>query len=322
MSAPESALAEDKRAQLLPPPRGGAGDLTGRRFGMLTVEGDSGERRGRCILYRCRCDCGGEVLATRARLLAGSVISCGCVPPPAREDLTGQVFGRLTVLSKESGARYRCRCVCGKEITAAAADLRRGNTSSCGCGRHSPPTNRKDLTGRVFGRLTVLRPAPSAGERAMWRCRCSCGRELDVAASSLTRGLSTSCGCRNREVGEAMHDHLHYENDTCVERLREALRTEGKNKAGFRGLSLLPSGSYRAAITFRGVHYYLGVYRAFEDAVAARCSAEESLHRGYLSARDRYAARAAADPAWASAHPFRYDVICVSRGKFIVKETT
>ncbi len=35
---------------------------------------------------------------------------------------------------------------------------------------------------------------------AYWFCRCECGTEREVCAGNLLNGLSTSCGCRNREV--------------------------------------------------------------------------------------------------------------------------
>jgi hypothetical protein len=53
-------------------------------------------------------------------------------------DLTGQTFGRLTVLGrdgiKHGGAAYLCRCACGKQTTIAGRQLRAGVTT-CGCGR-------------------------------------------------------------------------------------------------------------------------------------------------------------------------------------------
>lgn len=56
---------------------------------------------------------------------------------------------------------------------------------------------RIDLTGKKFGRWTVLR---FTGQRlhssALWTCRCSCGTETTVLANSLLRGKSTNCGCQ------------------------------------------------------------------------------------------------------------------------------
>ena len=57
---------------------------------------------------------------------------------PAFIDLTGQRYGRLTVLSKSSTAKdggtiWLCKCDCGNEITVKSGNLRSGHTLSCGC---------------------------------------------------------------------------------------------------------------------------------------------------------------------------------------------
>ena len=114
-----------------------------------------------------------------------------------------------------------------------------------------------------------------------------------------------------------MHEYMHYGNDTCVERLVRAQKNEGQNKAGFRGLSLMRGGRYRAVITFRKVHYHLGCYRDFDEAVQARLDAEETLHQGYINAYDAYQRMAEADPAWAAANPFVYEVERTD-GRFLV----
>ncbi len=58
-----------------------------------------------------------------------------------------------------------------------------------------------DLTGKRFGRWTVLRFTSRENRRTLWLCRCDCGVERDVLALSLTRsdGNSRSCGCLARE---------------------------------------------------------------------------------------------------------------------------
>ena len=53
-------------------------------------------------------------------------------------NITGQVNGRLTVLSRSgsdsaNGATWNCVCVCGKLVVVSANALRRKNTMSCGC---------------------------------------------------------------------------------------------------------------------------------------------------------------------------------------------
>lgn len=61
-----------------------------------------------------------------------------------------------------------------------------------------------DLTGRVYGRLTVLglygtKHGPNGGSRRMWLCRCECGKETVVAGNNLTVGHTTSCGASNHK---------------------------------------------------------------------------------------------------------------------------
>ena len=53
-------------------------------------------------------------------------------------DLTGQRFGRLTVLKKEKSdnngnVMWRCQCDCGNIVIVRGVSLRSGNTRSCGC---------------------------------------------------------------------------------------------------------------------------------------------------------------------------------------------
>jgi hypothetical protein len=54
-----------------------------------------------------------------------------------RIDLTGQRFGRLTVIrydhSEHDGVHWLCKCDCGNEKVAAGYSLRSGQTRSCGC---------------------------------------------------------------------------------------------------------------------------------------------------------------------------------------------
>lgn len=53
-------------------------------------------------------------------------------------DLTGQKFGRLTVIeraenAKQGQARWMCQCDCGTKTVVMGKLLRNGNTQSCGC---------------------------------------------------------------------------------------------------------------------------------------------------------------------------------------------
>jgi hypothetical protein len=117
-------------------------DLTGQRFGKLTVLEATSERKNNHIVWRCLCDCGNEKLASSQHLQNGGVTSCGCAAKAANKrkiiDLTGKRFGRLTALEatdKRSGNStiWKCQCDCGNTCFAASHNLRSGNVKSCGC---------------------------------------------------------------------------------------------------------------------------------------------------------------------------------------------
>ena len=62
-----------------------------------------------------------------------------------------------------------------------------------------------DLTGRKFGRLTVICRSgtyqrPSGNKEPTWKCKCECGNEVVVLSSNLKKnGNTLSCGCLQTE---------------------------------------------------------------------------------------------------------------------------
>lgn len=56
-----------------------AEDLTGRRFGKLTVIQRASDTKNRGPLWACRCECGGETTARSHHLKQGGKKSCGCL---------------------------------------------------------------------------------------------------------------------------------------------------------------------------------------------------------------------------------------------------
>lgn len=71
-----------------------------------------------------------------------------------------------------------------------------------------------DLTGRTFGRWTVLKRNQTIGVQIYWTCRCECGTEREVAGVSLRFERSLSCGCLNIELSRKRiaHGHTRREN--------------------------------------------------------------------------------------------------------------
>lgn len=184
-------------------------DITGVRSGRLTAIEKTDQKRKGSILWRCRCDCGKEILAEAGEISRGTRTSCGCARKGrGAKDVTGQRFGRLTALyrlDRKSGSSYlwHCRCDCGKETDVRVSALLSGNTTSCGCAASDRQKSKeKDLTGQRFGRLTALyRLDRKQGNSCLWHCRCDCGQEIDAQAALLLRGDTTSCGCARRGHG-------------------------------------------------------------------------------------------------------------------------
>lgn len=74
-------------------------------------------------------------------------------------DLTGQRFGKLLVVERaentlQGQARWRCKCDCGNESIVRGADLRLGNTITCGCGAHERMTKMNYKHGATFRNKT------------------------------------------------------------------------------------------------------------------------------------------------------------------------
>ena len=139
-------------------------DLSDRTFGLLTVVCRVEDRKPGRPMWLCQCECGNTVVVSSTNLLKeNGTKSCGCLrhkQSPTLIDLTGEVFGKLTVIQKdiatESGkARWICKCECGNTVSVLSDSLRKGKTRSCGCSQFQL---QHDLTGQTFGYLKVIEP--------------------------------------------------------------------------------------------------------------------------------------------------------------------
>lgn len=84
-------------------------DLTGRRFGRLTVIEEGGRDNFRQALWKCKCDCGNEVDVRGYSLRVGNTQSCGCLQKEKNLELRtthGQCHSRLYNIW--CGIRNRC----------------------------------------------------------------------------------------------------------------------------------------------------------------------------------------------------------------------
>ena len=252
---------------------------TGSKIGLLTVEEAAKQRRNGYVVWRCRCQCGREILVDSRTLRRGSIRDCGCSGlRPGQRDITGQRFGLLTAVqpteerTKNGTAIWRCRCDCGNEILTDISQLTSGSRKSCGCLSHPP---LKNFAGKRFGMLTVLAYAGKEAGMHRWKCRCDCGRETIVGQTLLQSGKTRSCGCLQALT---YRDNLKLMEGTSVTLLQavKSGRLIKSNTSGHNGVYYdRRRGCWVAQITFQGRTKYLGSFDKLENAVMARQRGEE-----------------------------------------------
>lgn len=195
-------------------------DLTGQKFGLLTVQyriDDYIKPDGRRVpKWHCNCECGGIKDITSDNLkYSQNPPSCGCLSyrnrvEKNRESFLGQKFERLTIIEEDFSVRptkARCLCDCGNYITVTRADVVSGHTRSCGCLQREKATecNIKDWTGVIseYGIKFLRQEHTNDKGQWLWRCECGlCGSEFIALPAKINNGHITSCGCALQSAGE------------------------------------------------------------------------------------------------------------------------
>lgn len=125
----------------------------------------------------------------------------------------------------------------------------------------------KNLQGQTFGYLTAIAPTGAKKRRDLvWRCRCRCGNEIDLAATRLLTGNNLSCGCLRAENLQEINRYIeHTSIRMCLEEKVESTRSS----SGYTGVTR-KRDKWEAYIKYKGIRYSLGRYSQLEDAVKAR----------------------------------------------------
>lgn len=176
-----------------------AKDETGNTYGILTVLERAGSNKHGKALWKCRCECGKEIIVDGTSLRTGNTTSCGCRRLSAEKTEIGKQYGELTVISVAGRTNakkilWNCKCSCGKMVTVPTGHLHSGLIKSCGHKRASPLII--DEVGNKYGKLTVLeRVLSEKSQEAHWLCQCECGNKTVVKGTNLRQGITKSCGC-------------------------------------------------------------------------------------------------------------------------------
>ena len=141
-------------------------------------------------------------------------------------DLTGQKFGKLTVIeraenTKSGKIRWKCKCECGKECVVGSSNLKQGITNSCGCLKEVGAKKRikNDLAGQKFGRLTAIEYVGDG--KGLWKCECECGRVKNISRYNLISGQTKSCGCYSSEL-TTKRNYEKWENEDYKQKMSDA----------------------------------------------------------------------------------------------------
>lgn len=214
---------------------------------------------------------------------------------PDRKDLhPGQKYGRWTVVKKSTTKKhnqtaYVCICSCGTVREVTKNQLTSGASKSCGCiskeklverNTNSVSPKRLQIEGERFGKLVALEPCGTKRGRVQWKCICDCGRISEVSSSNLFNGRTTSCGCVGSlnivKCINAQKDHELVEgtNLCLLNSNPPSNNTSGRKGVFFDSRSQL----WIARIGFKGKRYYLGSFKDFNKAVAAREEAEQLFY--------------------------------------------
>ena len=291
----------------------------GQKFQSWTVLDPTPVLQSKTEKVLCQCECGTiRYVAIRA-LRYKDTQNCGCVAAMAyiRKKATeykDKRFGALTVQGpssrKDSTSAYclECLCDCGNTCYYSPYSLETGSRVSCGC-RITKPSSAKDLTGLQSNYLTALYYTGKTNRHRdrLWRCRCKCGNEVDVAAAQLVSSEVKSCGCLSAEHIAKLSSYLDFADGTSIHIL-SSKKISRNNTTGVKGV-YMAGGKYKAKIVIQKKQYALGTYTSLADAAAAREEIEHQIDTVLVPAYRKWKIRASLDPEWATKNPFQIKIM-------------
>lgn len=204
-------------------------NLEGRQFGHWMVLRKSRPNDYGNTYWIVQCSCGKEREITGRTLIYLKSTHCGCqrtkkltkhvvesrdIPGRGFKNISGQVFGDLTVLhhTRQNVGRewyWYCQCVCGNTTEVRGSHLRSGSIVSCGC--------RQSYPNRTTHGLTYTREYTHIRNKKRRSLEKYLDTEWDVQKEVFLRRLYSECvvcGITEREhqekYGSSLQvDHVH-----------------------------------------------------------------------------------------------------------------
>lgn len=218
-------------------------------------------------------------------------------------DLTGQKFGKLTVIGiaqkhpyKTKEKVWKCQCECGNTAFVRGYSLRSGITRSCGCLSIETITQRS--YGNDYGKTHGLAASRIYKNYYAMRARCYNpknqnysrygGKGIKICDEWLNSFEAFyQWAINNGYADNKTIDRINPDGDYTPENCRFAdasiqgfnRHTQSNNKTGHKGVCKSTNGKYRAYIKKNRKQIDLGRYETFDAAVQAREKAEKELYR-------------------------------------------
>lgn len=153
--------------------------------------------------------------------------------------------------------------------------------------------NDRKVIGRQFDRLTPIERVNQTG-KAVYRCKCICGNEVEVKGDYLTSKKTHSCGCLKSENSKMLMQKIFAKGQN---KLKEGMidgtntvsfgqKVSKNSKTGIKGVSLTRTGKYRAYLTIKRKQIHLGLFDTPEEAAQARKIGEEMYYKPYLEIKN------------------------------------
>ena len=235
-----------------------------------------------------------------------------------KKDLTGKQFGRLIVVSQTQDyispdgkhhAQWNCRCDCGNPniITALGTNLKRGNTTSCGCYRYDKITekdrgrkiNKYNLSGKYGIGWTTNTNEEFYFDLEDYEKIKDFGWYKDNNGYLRATGKDGKALKMHQLIAHVFIDH-HNRNklDNRKENLWECSPSENaqnqskasNNTSGITGVNWHKHRKKWVARIYNlnKKRISLGYYDFFEEAVKARLQAEKDLYGEFAPQRDLF----------------------------------